>query len=56
MAECRSVIGDLLASLTPDRFEDTVSLAGSAMDVRGYEDLKLTSGRALLERLGAAHR
>jgi indolepyruvate ferredoxin oxidoreductase len=51
VAEYRSTIGRVLDGLTADGLEDAVATAALAMDVRGYEEIKMARGRAVLDQL-----
>lgn len=42
-----------LVDLSPDTLDEAVETASAAMDVRGYEERKLASGRALMATLDA---
>ena len=47
--EYTAVVQQLLAGLTAENLSDGVKVASAAMQVKGYESLKLASGRALLQ-------
>jgi indolepyruvate ferredoxin oxidoreductase len=51
VAEYRSTIGRVLDGLTADGLEDAVATAALAMDVRGYEEIKMARGRTVLDQL-----
>jgi len=51
VTEYRSAIGRVLDGLTVDGLEDAVATAALAMDVRGYEEIKMARGRTVLDQL-----
>ncbi|MBC8194595.1 MAG: hypothetical protein H8E69_02385 [Actinobacteria bacterium] len=53
LVEYRSAIGTVTNVLSVQNLDAAVDLASSAMDVRGFEDLKVQRGEAFLEGLKA---
>jgi len=53
LVEYRSAIGTVTNVLSSQNLDAAVDLASSAMDVRGFEDLKVQRGAAFLEGLKA---
>jgi indolepyruvate ferredoxin oxidoreductase len=51
VAEYRSALSQVLKGLTADGIDDAVATAALAMDVRGYEHIKVECGNAVLEQL-----
>ncbi|MDG2428323.1 MAG: indolepyruvate ferredoxin oxidoreductase family protein [Acidimicrobiales bacterium] len=51
--EYTAVVQQLLAGLTAENLSNGVKVASAAMQVKGYESLKLASGRALLQIIEA---
>jgi indolepyruvate ferredoxin oxidoreductase len=51
VAEYRSAISQVLDGLTASGLDDAVATAALAMDVRGYEEIKMARGRTVLDQL-----
>ena len=51
VAEYRSAIERILAALSADGLDAAVATAALAMDVRGYEDIKVRRGNEFLAEL-----
>ena len=49
----RTAVVDALGTLTQDNYGDVLALAALAMDVRGYEDIKLRSAANFLKSLSS---
>lgn len=49
----RTAVVDALGTLTQDNYGDVLALAALAMDVRGYEDIKLRSAENFLKSLSS---
>ncbi|MBC8483593.1 MAG: 2-oxoacid:acceptor oxidoreductase family protein [Actinobacteria bacterium] len=53
LAEYRKALHRILTDLTAEGLDDAVAIAGLAMDVRGYEDLKVRRGNEFLAEIRA---
>jgi len=53
LAEYRKALHRILTDLTAEGLDDAVAIAGLAMDVRGYEDLKVRRGNEFLAKIRA---
>ncbi|MDP7650036.1 MAG: hypothetical protein QF834_07625, partial [Candidatus Thalassarchaeaceae archaeon] len=51
LGEYQSAIATVVDSLSTENLDEAVNMATSAMEVRGFEDLKLQRGEVFLEDL-----